>query len=114
MYVNGLVVGKEVPERLWSRVRANPLSGQEWPLSLELNHLGLPPATPISLAGESAMSMLHDAKATLIDWDAIPKVFAEAPPGLPPDSAIEDYTADYGVSRYQQGDEQNGDDEIEW
>lgn len=88
-------------------VVGDPYAGPFWPLSLELSHLGAGDANWDTAATLQALRALHQAKVSLIDWDAAPRVFATPPTsdgGEPPDYAIEDFGADYG-------DEDSGQDE---
>lgn len=88
--------------RLWTKLRDvvadNPLAGDMWPLSLELVHLGKGDAAWIDTRLPIAVRILHEQRASLIEWKARPKVFDEPEDEDDvPDFAIEDYGADYGA-----------------
>lgn len=87
--------------RLWTKLRDavadNPLAGDMWPLSLELAHLGKGDAAWIDTKLPIAVRILHERRASLIEWEARPRVFDEPEDEDDvPDFAIEDYGADYG------------------
>lgn len=97
--------------RLWSKLRDlvtdNPLAGSSWPLSLELVHLGKGDADWIDAKIPPALRLLHEQRASIINWSARPPVFDESGEDDDlPDFAIEDYGADYGS-----GDEDEEEDE---
>ena len=80
-------------------VEGDPFAGSFWPLTLELSHLseGDKKWTESSTVG--VLRVLHDAKVSIIDWDALPKVFTKIDADDGSDSptyAIEDYGSDYG------------------
>jgi hypothetical protein len=91
---------KTLEDKLRSVVEGNPYAGSYWPLTLELTHLGI--AAPEWLPGSTPAPLLalHNAQASIVDWDAPPKVFAVEGLDLDdddePDYAIEDYGSDYG------------------
>jgi hypothetical protein len=98
-----LASDKSLYNRLRSVVEGSPHAGQYRPLTLELTHLD--EADPAWLAAPTPMALrgLHDAKVSIIDWNALPHVFIESRRGEDsddddPDYAIEDYGADYGES----------------
>lgn len=96
MYVNGLTSDKNIPARLWATVEARPFSGSSWPLTLELTHLGLAAPAGIAAPEKNEITALHDIEASLIDWNAAPKVFSDDDHEVEnPTNAIEDYTSDY-------------------
>jgi hypothetical protein len=92
-----LVNDAKLKQKLWEKVEGDLCAGPFWPLTLELHHLdmGSPSWAPLIAATASPLRILHDAKASLIDWNALPKVF-EDDVGDDPDYAIEDYSFDYG------------------
>ena len=95
-------------------IDGDPFSGAFWPLTLELSHLGEADAKWAESSTANALRTLHDAKISIIDWKAPPKVFLDVPPGGDDDNddgpgyAIEDYGMDYG-----EGSEENDEDEDE-
>ncbi|QOF73173.1 RNA-directed DNA polymerase [Aminobacter sp. SR38] len=100
-----LATDRNLKGKLWGVVDGTPFSGAFWPLTLEMMHLGI--ADPIWNRDTAHVSMrsLHNAKVSIIDWDAPPRVFdgekdKPRPPWLDwqPDAAIEDYGDDYGSS----------------
>ncbi|SSC71452.1 unnamed protein product [Ciceribacter sp. T2.26MG-112.2] len=96
--------------RLWSKLREvvadNPLAGSAWPLSLELIHLEKGDAAWIDGSLPLAMRILHEQKASIIEWSARPRVFDEPDDDDDmPDFAIEDYGADYGGSEADEDEE---------
>lgn len=103
MYSKGLTKDRRLGGSLWSLVDGNIFTSQWWPLSLELHHLDIAnPAPQAVLGAEEVMRLQHQARASLIDWNARPAVFTpERDDDDPtyeddePDHAIEDYTSDY-------------------
>lgn len=87
-------------------VDGDPFAGSFWPLTLELSHLGEGDPNWNTNSTSAALRKLHDARVSIIDWQAPPKVFLrEAPSGDDesndgddgfPDYAIEDYGSYYG------------------
>ena len=107
-----LATDKMLYDRLRNLVESNPHAGAFWPLTLELVHLD--EADPKWNVGVTphALRCQHDAKVSIIDWNALPRVFAETPADdgdNGPDYAIEDYGADYGEGTG--GDNDDEDDE---
>lgn len=106
-----LATDKKLYDRLRNVVEGNPFAGAFWPLTLELAHLREADPSWSASATPAALRLLHDAKISIIDWNALPRVFAEASPGVDesgPDYAIEDYGADY-----DRGEEGGDDDEFD-
>ncbi|MEJ1119765.1 RNA-directed DNA polymerase [Phyllobacterium sp. CCNWLW109] len=101
---NKLTLDRKLRQKLWATVAGNPYSGPSWPLTLEMVHLGISnPAWEQTPASDSLMG-LHNAKVSIINWNAQPRVFEEEEPDGDgdaqgdddPDYAIEDYGSDYG------------------
>lgn len=94
-----LVSDKKLASKLIATVEGDLCAGPSWPLTLELVHLGLgdPSWAAKIAAAPEAMRMLHDAKASMVVWNALPKVFSSGSDlDHEPEYAIEDYSFDYG------------------
>lgn len=98
MSVNKLTADRRLREKLIKKVVESPIAGPFWPLSLELVHLGKGEPAWLREKLPAYLLVLHQKRASLIDWGAKPKVYADAPDDGDdePDYAIEDYGADYG------------------
>ncbi|WP_313664317.1 RNA-directed DNA polymerase [Shinella sp.] len=98
MSVRKLTGDRRLREKLVKKVLGSPIAGPFWPLSLELVHLGKGEARWLQEKIPAYLLVLHQKRASLIDWGAKPRVFTDAPDGGDdqPDYAIEDYGADYG------------------
>jgi hypothetical protein len=98
---HGLAGDRNLYSNLRDIVDGDPFAGASWPLSLELTHLAEDDAKWSAAATSAVLRTLHDAKISIIDWDALPKVFVESPTGSDdgdegrPSYAIEDYGSDY-------------------
>jgi len=93
-----LATDKKLYDHLCGVIEGDPHAGKCWPLTLELTHLNKADPTWTSVTTPPALRGLHDAKVSIIDWNALPRVFVESPRddnGGGPDYAIEDYGADY-------------------
>lgn len=94
-----LATDKRLYDRLRSVVDGDPFAGAFWPLTLELVHLDEADPTWSTGTTHTSLLLLHNAKISIIDWAARPRVFTEVPPDdeddSGPDYAIEDYGADY-------------------
>jgi hypothetical protein len=103
----GLVRGKPILSELWGMVEGRPISGADWPLSLELNKLEVPVPASIDLGGPEALKSIFDAQASLIDWNAHPGAFIDNDDGFDPNpsSAIEASGSGY------EDDEEGGEDD---
>jgi hypothetical protein len=83
-------------------VEGDPFAGSFWPLTLELTHLAQDDPKWNGASTPDTLRSLHDAKISIIDWDALPKVFTKGPANGGddgtdgPDYAIEDFGSDYG------------------
>jgi hypothetical protein len=81
-------------------VEGDPFAGKFWPLTLELTHLAKSDPKWGGDATAESLRTLHEAKISIIHWDALPRVFPEPPDDGnhfdDPDHAIEDYGSDYG------------------
>ena len=91
--------------RLYSSLRdivdGDPFAGTFWPLTLELTHLGESDPSWNRRVMPGALRTLHDAKISIVDWEAPPKVFLDqsgddGDNDSGPDYAIEDYGSDFG------------------
>ena len=94
-----LASDKKLYEKLRDRLDGDLYSGPDWPISLELKHLGQDAGInwSVSKAHQNLRSM-HDGNLSLIRWDAPPKVFEPTDAGDAddaPESAIEDFGSDY-------------------
>jgi hypothetical protein len=116
MHANGLVREKTLPERLRETITTDPYSGAGWPLALELRHLGLEGTLFQASKTDEPLRFLHEQKASLVDWNALPKVFLrdddeddnnkDKDDEFEPSYAIEDFTSDY-----ENDDEEDNEDE---
>lgn len=102
MSVNGLAAGATLLNQLEdSVVGDDQFSGSQWPLTLELYHLGHGARMEAyKAAGNAVISSLHASEASIIDWDSMPRVFerdegVDAPEDWEPEFAIEDYASAY-------------------
>lgn len=115
MASNNRTSDRRIRQKLTAKVVGNPISGAFWPLSLELTHLRR--GNPLWLAERLPphLLILHRNKASIIDWDARPKVYGDSPDSDDdePDYAIEDYGADYGADENTDRDEDEDDNSIE-
>jgi hypothetical protein len=106
-----LASGKNVYSSMRDIVDGDPFAGAFWPLTLELTHLAEEDSKWSSSTAAESLRSLHNAKVSIIDWDAPPKVFSEGPRiggdgGTDgPDYAIEDFGSDYGEESEEEGDE---------
>lgn len=93
---NNLTKDKSLGHKLVSRIDGDQFASAYWPLSLELNHLGINPTQGHT---EPPLAILHNANASIIDWQAPPPVFVleddEEEEVEVPEFAIEDFTSDY-------------------
>jgi hypothetical protein len=95
---HGMVRDKQLYKKLRDTIDGNPFAGGSWPLSLELTHLNVGDPAWMRALAAAPLRVLHEAKASIINWDARPRVFEEAdigPEGDGPDYALEDYGSDY-------------------
>jgi hypothetical protein len=98
--------------RMWEIVDGDPFAGPYWPLTLELTHLDKSDPKWGGSSTQGVLRTLHDAKISIIDWNALPRVFIVEPPDGDgddgPDYAIEDYGSDYGEDgEYEEGEEED-------
>lgn len=114
MSVRKLTADRRLREKLIKKVVGNPIAGPFWPLSLELVHLGKGKADWLQEKIPAYLLILHQKRASIIDWGAKLKVYKDAPDDEDdePDYAIEDYGADYGSddSSYGEDDSDDSDD----
>jgi hypothetical protein len=104
-----MATDRRLLQQLRDKVSGDPFSGSFWPLSLELEHLGAGDPGWASGRTPQVLRTLHLARASIIDWNAAPKVFTESvgqEPDLPdePDFAIEDIGSDY-IGDHDEDDE---------
>jgi Reverse transcriptase (RNA-dependent DNA polymerase) len=104
-----MATDRRLLQPLRDKVSGDPFSGSFWPLSLELEHLGAGDPGWASGKTPQVLRTLHLARASIIDWNAAPKVFTEGvgqEPDLPdePDFAIEDIGSDY-IGDHDEDDE---------
>jgi hypothetical protein len=108
-----LATDKKLYDHLRDIVEGNPHAGAFWPLTLELVHLNEADSSWSGSTSPSALRRLHDARISMIDWSARPRVFVDAAPtdDGDPSKAIEDYGADYGSRGAMLPWETDGDEE---
>lgn len=113
-HANSLTTDKDIRKKFWSRINDDPFAGALWPLTLELTHLGIADSAWAAKKPAQILTVLHDQRISIIDWDAMPKVF-ESELGEShedqeaPDYAIEDF-GDYGSDEAnEEEDEETGD-----
>lgn len=110
MHAGGLTNDKSIAQTLWDRMEGNSYSGPFWPLTLELQHLGIANSNAVTASGaEAPLRALHDSGMSLFDWLSGPAVFKKK--GGKPSSAIEAYTSDYDDSDGM--DDEDGDDHVD-
>lgn len=109
MSANKLTTDRRLKGKLQQRVSGNPISGSHWPLSLELTHIGQGDPNWLRESLPAALRLLHVNGASIIDWNALPKVFEEGHigPDDVPEYAIEDYGDDYGTNEKDEADERD-------
>lgn len=114
MSVRRLTSDRRLREKLIKKVLGSPITGPFWPLTLELVHLGKGKADWLQEKIPAYLLVLHQKRASLIDWGAKLKVYEDAPDDGDdePDYAIEDYGADYGSEDASNG-EDDSDDTLE-
>lgn len=105
-----LATDKRLYDRLRNVVEGDPFSGAFWPLTVELVHLDEADARWSVGATPPGLRLLHEARISIIDWTARPRVFAESSPDKDedddgPDYAIEDYGADYDDGKEEDEDD---------
>ncbi|WHS94254.1 RNA-directed DNA polymerase [Sinorhizobium kummerowiae] len=113
MSVNKLTADRRLRDKLIKKVRGNPIAGPLWPLSLELTHLGKAEPSWLQEKLPAYLLVLHQKRASIIDWQAKPKVFDDTPDGEDdgPEYAIEDYGADYGSDENAAAEDDDEEDE---
>jgi reverse transcriptase-like protein len=111
-----LASDKKLYSSLRGIVNGDPFAGPFWPLTLELSHLAEGDPRWGGSSTLNVLRTLHDAKISIIDWDALPRVFLEAPrdggDDDGPDYAIEDYGSDYGEKGADQDEGGEQDDAV--
>lgn len=99
---NRLATDATLLPKLRKRVSSNPLAGSLWPLTLEMTHLGVGDSKWMRDKLPNVAKSLHAQSVSIINWSAKPKVFGplegEGADEEDPSSAIESWSADYGVA----------------
>ena len=112
MHHRKLTNDKGLVPKLRQKVTGNPISGQYWPLTLEMIHLGLGLAPWLTASPTVPLRKLHEEGATIIAWETKPKVFASSDQDEQDDDepayAIEDYGADYSGDEDYSGADDDG------
>lgn len=95
---------------LWDRVEDDGVCGSEWPLALELNHLGAARPDRVEMSDHPALRDIFDAKLSLVKWDAPPAVFLGENDEIDPDpaSALEEMGWGYDDDDDDEDDEGDG------
>jgi hypothetical protein len=103
---------KKLSGSLRDIVDGDPFAGAFWPLTLELTTLGKGDPSWKTRSTLGVLRTLHDAKISIIDWEALPKVFLErlnreddGNDDDGPDYALEDFGSDYGEDGENEDDE---------
>ncbi|MBO6633745.1 RNA-directed DNA polymerase [Parvibaculum sp.] len=110
LYANGLTRDGDLRDKLENVANTSKISGVHWPLILEMEHLEIGRRIDALRQEDSpATTILKGTGASLVDWDAAPKVFEEEEGNDAPLHAIEDYTSDYDFD--DEDDEDDFDDE---
>jgi reverse transcriptase-like protein len=110
----GMASDKRLYESIVDRVEGDPYSGSDWPLALELNYLGHGQKIPWKAATcHQDLQSLHKARASIIRWDAPPKVFEEQGNDPTPPRAIEKVGSDYEDDETYEDDDTNGGDDAD-
>lgn len=109
LYANGLTRDDDLHEKLRTIANTSKISGAHWPLIMEMEHLGMGQRIDALRQDDSpSTAILKGTGASLIDWDAAPKVFEEEDDGDAPLHAIEDYTSDYDL------DDEDDEIDLDW
>ena len=103
MTVHGLTTRPALLDELQERVAGQgQFMGHLWPISLELHHLGHHARLDaFRTPGSEVAAAWHAAKASILDWGSLPRVFDreeeddEPDDDWEPDYAIEDYASAY-------------------
>jgi hypothetical protein len=82
-YRNGLCADRKIISKTIDRISGNTFVGSWWPLLLELNHIGKLPRNWGDQTLPASIRTLTDAKVSIINWGAQPRVF-----DIPPDESI--------------------------
>lgn len=97
LFSSGRARDPTIGAALWGKVGGDPFSGEAWPLTLELVHLGIakPGGAPPQLG--NILDAIFVEQRSLINYNALPKVFIDDEGNnLPrPRFAIEAFTSDY-------------------
>lgn len=95
LHANGLTSDKKIPAKLWDNVDGDIFCGPDWPLALELMHLDVVKPSGAVEKAHPSLRLLHQAKTSLINWNAAPPVFSTSMSEDEPDQAIEDFSSEY-------------------
>lgn len=108
LFQNGRTRDPQLGVALWGRVGDDPFSGEAWPLTLELMHLGIARPGGLPASRGDVLDEIFAQQRSLINYNARPKVFVDDDGNQldRPQSAIEDFTSDYDDE-----DEDDGEDE---
>jgi hypothetical protein len=118
LYTNKLTTDKSMRQKFEGVVEGCPFAGAFWPLTLELNHLGIALPSWKKASATPSLRALHDAGVSMIDWNALPKVFDANHPNKnindndDPGHAIEDYGFEYSESDEENDDNDNDEFDI--
>jgi hypothetical protein len=99
-HAHKMCADKKILRKLQDRVDGDSFSGSCWPLVLELNFIGKAKEEWRAHVGPPSLRVLFDSRASIIDWNAEPKVFNDRPEtgsSLPwsPRREIEEIGSDY-------------------
>ncbi len=98
---------------LWSRVDGDAAAGADWPLALELNHLGAQKPKNVELSAHQALRDIFDAKLSLVKWDTPPAVFLGENDELDPNPASALETLGWGYDEDEDSEDVGLGDEFE-
>jgi len=121
MTVKGLTQKSKILDELEERATSSDqFTGELWPLTLELHHLGHHKRLDAHRkAGNDIVAAWHAAKASIIEWDRTPRVFDHEesegdPEDWEPNFAIEDFASAYdGEDEDEDEDDDTPDDDFE-
>lgn len=120
MTVKGLTQKSKLIDELEERAAGDDqFTGELWPLTLELHHLGHHKRLDAHRkAGGDIVAAWHAAKASIIEWDRAPRVFDHEegegdPEDWEPNFAIEDFASAYdGEDEDEDEDDDTPDDDF--
>ncbi|MEO1648354.1 MAG: RNA-directed DNA polymerase [Pseudomonadota bacterium] len=79
--------GKPSLEEFWSHVEDDGVAGAQWPLALELNHLGIQRPGEVQMFNHASLSSIFDAGLSMVDLEQPPSAFEDL--DSIPDEALE-------------------------